>query len=582
MRKVISFGLYGNKDIYNIGAIENAKLVKQIYGEEWEGWFYICEKVDIKIIEEIKKYAKVIIIKKDFWIKSGTFWRMLPIDEDDVDIMMVRDVDSRLSIKEKKLVDEWLKTDKKVHIMRDHPIYNFRIMAGLFNIRKNGIKISELLRMNNKYNGERYLLDQLFLQEVYYPMIKNDVLIHDSYHKYEDETITSFPITKNFIGERVNPLGLTEKEDFWKRSEGRYIYFVEEMDCFNTEQCCAFLYKLMEYIQIARKTNRTLVLPNIYLSPRDNVKSVKEGRVVINKVEYIGLDNFLDIDEIRKLVNTISQTDYYQILLDNKYKSLLISKPGEEIPIINNKIFTQVGKIEVDNIEYKYSSLNILNMITNEIVNEFESIIVYNYNRLGNPTWYDINELEYIGIRHTIVFNNRLKEMADRFVEDNNIRKKNTLMFHWRRGDKANIDKMKYNITIEKETYNWFMEHSRICNIENVKNKINLDNIEQVLLITNSGDEKELEEFKNILVEKNIKLIEMSNNMSNNMYNNLAYHDFDMMSIIVGAQCKYHLHSPANYNRMSMFGRWMLEEKYIYYTHNNWFYNIKNDIKFLY
>jgi hypothetical protein len=577
MKKVISFSLYGNKEIYNKGAIENAKLVKQIYGEEWEGWFYISEEVSNDIINEIEKYGKVIIIKKEYWIKNGTFWRMLPIEENDVEIMCVRDVDSRLSKREKELVDIFLKSEKEIHIIRDHPIHNFRFMAGLFDVRNKSIKISEILKKNPKYNENIYLLDQLFLQEIYYPMIKNIVLIHDAYHKYEDENTEKFEKSMEIIGEKILETGYSEKEELWNKSKGRYIFFVEEMDCFNTEQCCAFLYKFMEYIQIARKTNRTLVLPNIYLSPRDNIKSIKENQVIIKKVEYIGLDNFIDIEELRKCVEIISATEYYQKILDNKYISILINKPEDDVPIINNKLYTYIGKIEVEQLEYTYASLNILSLINNEILNEFESIIIYNYNRLGNPVWYNKEGLEYFWIRNNIIFNERILKKADEFVEKNDIRKKKTLMFHWRRGDLANIKQIKNNMNFEKETYNWFLKYDIICSIENIKKKLEINYVEQILLITNNGDEEEIKEFRKIILEKGIKLIEMSNNN----YENLTYHDFDIMSIIVGAQCKYHLHSPSNYNRMSMFGRWMLEEKYIYYTHNNWFYNIRDDIKFL-
>ena len=509
MRKVISFGLYGNKDIYNIGAIENAKLVKQIYGDEWEGWFYICEKVDLQIVEEIRKYAKVIIIKKDFWIKSGTFWRMLPIDEDDVEIMMVRDVDSRLTIKEKTLVDEWLKTDKKVHIIRDHSIHNFRFMACSFNIRKNGIKISELLKKNNVYNGERYLLDQLFLQGIYYPLIKNDVLIHDSYHKYNDENITSFPRTSNFIGERVVASGLTEKEELWQKMKGRYIYIIGEIEYIDYKNIYDFMYELMEYIQIARKINRTLVIPRLNIRNRD-------------RMESIDLFGIIEEMELKKICNIISEIEYYDILKKNNIKSIVINRLDCEVPIINNKIYTNIGKIQIeDSFDVNFDSLNILNYINNEIIHEFESIIVYNYNRMDKD-WSVMEGYEYFLIRHCIIFKDRSIDKYDDTLYIGN------------------------NIELQKEYIN--------------------NEIKQVMIF--EDDIKEIEKYINL---NNIKIIKLVDN----------YLEDNITNLKKIASCKYHIIKGRGYNNIKSKDKWMVEEKYIYYTHNNWFYNMKNDIKYI-
>jgi hypothetical protein len=353
------------------------------------------------------------------------------------------------------------------------------------------------------------------------------------------------------------------EEKIWKESEGRYIYFVEELDCFNTEQCCAFLYKLMEYIQIARKTKRTLVIPNIYLTPRDNPKILTEKKVIIKKAEYISIDNFIELDDLKKACNIITATDYFDNLLIKKIKSILISKNNIDVPLINNKLFTYIGKVAIeDNIKYDFNSLNILNILTNDIMNDFESIIIYNYNRMGNPNWFNIEGLEYFSIRHNIVFKKYLKDKANQFVKENKIREESTLMFHWRRGDIANVSKNQYHMTGDENTFNYFKEKDRLCSIENVvpklSNIIDKYNIKQLLLITNNGDQNELDDLKLLLEYKNVKLIELPNQVE---YINLDYHMFDIFSIIVGAQCKYHLHSPNNYQRMSMFGRWMIEEK---------------------
>ena len=64
MKKVISFSLWGNKPIYNIGAIKNAELALTMY-PDFECWFYIHkESVPENIINELSKISNVKIIFK--------------------------------------------------------------------------------------------------------------------------------------------------------------------------------------------------------------------------------------------------------------------------------------------------------------------------------------------------------------------------------------------------------------------------------------------------------------------------------------------------------------------------------------
>jgi hypothetical protein len=134
MKKVISFALWGDKPIYNVGAIENAKTFHHFY-PNFECWFYVDENsVPSNTIHSLKEINNVKIIYKHGGINSC--WRFEPIDDPEVEIMMSRDCDSRITEREKLAVDEWLNSDKIFHIMRDHPHHEFRILSGMFGTRK--------------------------------------------------------------------------------------------------------------------------------------------------------------------------------------------------------------------------------------------------------------------------------------------------------------------------------------------------------------------------------------------------------------------------------------------------------------
>ncbi|CAB4066024.1 unnamed protein product [Lepeophtheirus salmonis] len=62
----------------------------------------------------------------------GMLWRFLPVIDPHVDLLLSRDLDSRFSNRELTAVQEWMNSDKILHIMRDHPFHNVPILGGLW------------------------------------------------------------------------------------------------------------------------------------------------------------------------------------------------------------------------------------------------------------------------------------------------------------------------------------------------------------------------------------------------------------------------------------------------------------------
>jgi hypothetical protein len=210
MVKVISFSLWGNNETYTKGAIINAELAN-IFFPDFECWVYLHkESVPNEIIDELgeMKNVKVIIKTGDLTneVCKPRMWRFEAIDDPNVEIMMSRDTDTRILPREKLAVDEWLKSDKNFHIMRDHPHHFYKILAGMFGSRKIPEiicwkdEINKFIKTNNK------MYDQDFLREIIYPHIKNDAVVHATFSKFEPQS-KDFPIKYDseyrFVGEYV-------------------------------------------------------------------------------------------------------------------------------------------------------------------------------------------------------------------------------------------------------------------------------------------------------------------------------------------------------------------------------------------
>lgn len=207
MKKVISFSLWGNIPTYTIGAIRNAECAAVFY-PDFECWFYVHrETVPHEIIIQLSTYNNVKVILKDGNLNTckPTMWRFESIDHPDVEINMSRDTDTRFLHRERMAVENWIHSGKLFHIMRDHPYHHNVIMAGMFGTRKiPNVIWCDIINKEEQIENKEY--DQLFLQKYIYPIIKNNALIHASFHKYESHAI-DFPIPYDreyrFVGEYV-------------------------------------------------------------------------------------------------------------------------------------------------------------------------------------------------------------------------------------------------------------------------------------------------------------------------------------------------------------------------------------------
>ena len=186
MRRVISFCLWGDNPKYTIGAIKNAELAKFVY-TGWETWFYVADCVPEEIIKELAKNdAKV--INKGTASYLSMFWRFELIEDQSVDVFISRDTDSRLNYRERRAVDEWISSEKVMHIMRDHSWHGTQMLGGMWGLKGTIDNFNELVANFIEANFDvhqleigKYDLDQAFLRNVIFPNFKDNSTIHDEF-----------------------------------------------------------------------------------------------------------------------------------------------------------------------------------------------------------------------------------------------------------------------------------------------------------------------------------------------------------------------------------------------------------------
>ena len=182
--KLITFSLFGDNPLYCVGAVENARLAKEIY-PDWIARFYVAQDVPSMYLDAIEEYGGEIIHCEKKNAYDGLNWRFRPLHDPKVEYWISRDADSRLSWRERNAVDEWLVSGKTAHLLRDCHNHGYTIMAGMFGINnklfheKYG-KI-DLDNLNANYREA----DQTLLQDKLWPLIMHDHICHDHWRNSE-------------------------------------------------------------------------------------------------------------------------------------------------------------------------------------------------------------------------------------------------------------------------------------------------------------------------------------------------------------------------------------------------------------
>jgi hypothetical protein len=215
---IFSFSLFGTHAMYNRGMIDNATILAARFPEA-RVQIYIADDVPTDTAWTLSTIPTVRLIPVRNKGIQNTFDRFLAIDDPDCSIMFVRDADSRVHARDIACIEDFIQSDKLLHIIRDHAWHGGTpILAGLWGIRKAAMKGAMAANINRwlkrrqipfaVYKGPAASVlgmqgppvklpkqcDQQFLRNVLYPRLKENALVHDRIGSMEGEVRTPFRV----------------------------------------------------------------------------------------------------------------------------------------------------------------------------------------------------------------------------------------------------------------------------------------------------------------------------------------------------------------------------------------------------
>lgn len=212
---VFSFCLYNpyNKFYYE-GLLENVRIIRQHF-QGWGIFVYIGNDVPDWFVDVL--VDKGITIRKTGETGSiNMIYRFLAIEEPEVDLMIVRDADSRVHWKDRWAIRAFVSSSYGAHVIRDNPVHCIPMLGGLWGLRRSaGVPVSCCFQ---NYKDDQVIVsdvgkDQTFLNLYVWPRVRQNLLVHTSIaYNTGYDTIVPFPFkwTNDIYCGRVEQVGYVE------------------------------------------------------------------------------------------------------------------------------------------------------------------------------------------------------------------------------------------------------------------------------------------------------------------------------------------------------------------------------------
>ncbi|CAH1780348.1 unnamed protein product [Owenia fusiformis] len=138
-QKIISMALYRNRSASLFGAIRNAQLTPVNF-PGWTARFYIekpsgklqFNKIPANVISKLKHLgAQISYVDTQVTTLSPELWPYLASDDSTVERFIIRNVSFRITDREFTAIEEWIKSNRTFHCIRDHPSHITPIIPDL-------------------------------------------------------------------------------------------------------------------------------------------------------------------------------------------------------------------------------------------------------------------------------------------------------------------------------------------------------------------------------------------------------------------------------------------------------------------
>jgi hypothetical protein len=200
---IFAFCIYGTAPKYCKGLLKNLQLITTTF-PEFETWIAVGDDVPDAYRSAYLSFPRVRLFPLPFHDGRLMSQRFFFIDDPDVDCMIVRDADSRITPRDLWCIRRFLETSSKegyrIFTIRDHRYHGREIMGGQWGMYK--IQDLSLRRAYEQFQSiytdlAGYNSDQEFLKRYLYTPYRALCVAYTSGHIFPDEHAEPISVERN-------------------------------------------------------------------------------------------------------------------------------------------------------------------------------------------------------------------------------------------------------------------------------------------------------------------------------------------------------------------------------------------------
>ena len=210
MKNIFSFCIYGNDLKYYYGLQKNIDLISAHY-PAFHIYVYAGKDHLVPWIEKMTGQSERVVVVRT--CRDGAvnmLFRYMPICDDDIDLLFVRDADSEINARDRWCIQQFLDSDMSVHTIRDHYWHKSRLTGGLTGFKLKSMPslgaLKDIMNTIAPLPQVAYGGDEDFLNSRIHPIVTGCLLIHTSINAFageEYQLIEHENNNTNFVGNVV-------------------------------------------------------------------------------------------------------------------------------------------------------------------------------------------------------------------------------------------------------------------------------------------------------------------------------------------------------------------------------------------
>ena len=223
---IFCFCIYGTKPKYTQGIVENLRCIQKEF-PTFQTIIHYAADVPESYLDQYRSFPNTTL--EPITTSVPMMSRILSWKANTT--YFLRDADSRVTPRDAACINAFLASKKTAHVIRDHFYHKMRIMGGTFGIRVSSDWNIESMWETWKQTQSslpQYGTDEKFLQEVIYPLVKHDLLLHTNVVAYLGETPTLIPVEQesdtDFVGNVYDPTPIFTYQKYITEEHINFLY----------------------------------------------------------------------------------------------------------------------------------------------------------------------------------------------------------------------------------------------------------------------------------------------------------------------------------------------------------------------